>query len=170
MLTATALRKAVDELLGQPEPALSPPTRIPPVLAALDPSWAPSILVIGGALPARDEHELRRRGCRIHPVGDLASGLDAMSSMRWDAVAVSAGVQSETDGLRFVRSFKCRDPAELPAAVGGLAVRYLKVPFIVLPLPGTTEFAVFRSGFDWRLGDAAANPIASIILRGMPEQ
>lgn len=152
----------VDVLLEQ-APDLAPPSNWQPVaMAAFD--WQPSVLVIGRNLPARDRAVIQQRGI-IECVPALEAGLARMAEARWDVVVVAPDIRAETDGLRFVRAFKCS------ASIAGasqplleLRDRYAKTPFLVRPLEGDSQFAIFESASRWFLGNTWAVPLGEAVL------
>jgi hypothetical protein len=128
-------------------PPLSPviPARRIPLKLGLDHHWRPAILVVGGPLPPLDEVRLQRHGCEVEVVHQLGSALARLIGKPWDVVAIHPTIKSEGDGVRFVRSFKGIVPELLPDEVSPIVHQYACTPFVVLPLQGDSEFAVFRT-------------------------
>ncbi|MDP1827598.1 MAG: hypothetical protein Q8L48_30280 [Archangium sp.] len=153
----------VDILLAE-SPSVAPPSRWAPVaLPAFD--WQPSVLVIGRDLPVHDRKFLEKTGL-VECVATLESGLARMAEARWDVVVVAPDLREETDGLRFVRAFKC-SPSIFGASAPLLALRdqYGRTPFVVRPLEGDSQFAVFESASRWFLGNTWAVPLGEAVLR-----
>jgi hypothetical protein len=152
-----------EEVLLAAEPALVPPSVwTPPAAVSFD--WQPSVLVIGRQLALRDRVQIERTGI-LERVPTLQLGLQRMAEAYWDVIVVSPGLREEADGLRFVRAFKVAskligEPPELLELRG----RYLRTPFLVQPLPGDTEFAVFQSASRWFLANTWAISLASAVL------
>jgi hypothetical protein len=158
------LSEDVDVLLLEPSPTLQPPAPwLPVALPAFD--WRPSVLLIGRDLLPRDRALIERTGV-LERVTTLAQGLARLGEARWDVVVVSPSFVDETDGLRFVRAFK-GSTALIGASeqLRQLRERYQRTPFVVQPLAGDTQFAVFNSATRWFLGSTAAVPLAEAILR-----
>lgn len=63
------------------------------------------------------------------------------------------------NGVRFVRSFKSSRAGFVPSSIAEVFARHRHAPFFILPIAGTTEYAVFRSTSEWSLQDAAKTPI-----------
>jgi hypothetical protein len=155
------------EILLTAEPRQLPPPK--PLRLALDLAIPRDtrLLVIGGPLPAIDFMELTRRSCAIVTVGSIAEGLERLHREAWNAVAVSPTLRAEGDGVRFVRSLK--RTTMLPTELADLVPRYAQISFVLLPLSGTTEFAIFRTASDWHLGDTQRVPLSRAILHAMSE-
>jgi hypothetical protein len=157
------LEEDVDVLLEQ-SPALAPPASwLPTVMLAFD--WQPSVLLIGRDLPRRDRAFIEKTGI-VERAATLEAGLTRMDEARWDVVVTAPDIRDETDGLRFVRAFKCSE-----SIVGGsaklvaLRARYSHTLFLVRPLEGDTQFAVFESASRWFLGNTWAVPLGEAVLR-----
>jgi hypothetical protein len=143
--------------------ALVPPRRIA-VALGLTPAGGGRVLVIGGPLRWVDRSELVRHGCRVDVVHTLEAAVEAMDRERYRVVVTSAHVSGEADGLRFVRGLKhAKSTAEVERA--RLVRLYAGVPFLVLPLEGNGEYAVFRTLESWYLGQTREVPIAQAVLR-----
>lgn len=142
--------------------ALVPPRRIA-VGLGLTPTGGGRILVIGGPLRSVDRSELQRHGCRVDVVHTLVDAVEAMNRERYRVVVTSAHVSGEADGLRFVRGLKHAKPT-LEAEHGRLVRLYAGVPFLVLPLEGKGEYAVFRTQESWYLGHTSEVPVAQAVL------
>lgn len=156
----------VDVLLAEPSLALQPPAPWQPV-ATLAFDWRPSVLVVGRDLTKRDRAIIERSGV-IEFAPTLQGGLTRVGEARWDVVVVAPSIADESDGLRFVRACKCSS-----VLVGGsgqleqLRERYGRTPFLVQPLEGDTQFAIFHSSLRWYLGNTSAVPLAEAILRSV---
>ena len=88
-----------------------------------------------------------------------------MDEARWDVVVTAPDVREETDGLRFVRAFKCSASIVGSGKLTALRARYSRTPFLVRPLEGDTQFAVFESASRWFLGNTWAVPLGEAVLR-----
>ena len=53
---------------------------------------------------------------------------------------------------------------QIDPAVGEIAARFAHVPFVILPLPGSLEYAVYGDQGDWFLGSADELPLARAML------
>lgn len=164
VLMGVWLAADVEVLLTEPGHVLQPPTPWQPVaLPAFD--WRPSVLVVGRGLAKRDRAAIERTGVVEH-CATLHGGLTRMGEAKWDVVVVSPSIAEETDGLRFVRAFKCST-----GLVGAsehlreLREQYRRTPFLVQPVEGDSQFAVFRSATRWFLGNTTAVPLSEAILR-----
>jgi hypothetical protein len=80
-------------------------------------------------------------------------------------VVVAPGLRQETDGLRFVRAFKCSESIAASAQLLALRERYVRTLFVVRPLEGDSQFAVFESASRWFLGNTWAVPLGEAVLR-----
>jgi hypothetical protein len=154
---------AGEEVLLATEPALVPPSVwTPQVAAAFD--WQPSILVIGRDLPSKDRALIQRTGI-VDRVPSLQLGLQRMAEAQWDVIVVSPGLRDDSDGVRFVRAFKiARKVVGAPIELLELRRRYLRTPFLVQPLPGDCEFAVFQSASRWFLANTWSISLATAVL------
>ncbi|MBI5528158.1 MAG: hypothetical protein HY897_17640, partial [Deltaproteobacteria bacterium] len=139
-------------------PEVLPPSKPP------ESTWVPSVLVIGGPLPDLDRQRLEKRGCQVEVVPDFVEGLKRMDEGRWDVVVVHPHVQADADGLKFVRQFKHLRPEDLPEEFKSVCSRYKHTPFVILPVPETSQFAIFRTSDDWTLADVNKASIAEAIL------
>lgn len=164
-MASATIERAVEELLAQAEASLPPP-RPPRATAALDAHWVPAVLSIGGALAEADQVVLEQRGCLIEVAPDLAAGLAALMARRWDIVAVHPTIDADADGLRFVRALKCRPAEAFSVGLGAVVRKVAAVPFVILPLAGSTEAAVFRSATDWGLAEVGSGGVAKLLLEG----
>jgi hypothetical protein len=104
----------------------------------------------------------------VEGAGSFSAGLQTMHFARWDVVVVAPTVQHEGDGVRFVRSFKRTDAALLPAAVANIVPLYQRVPFVISPIPGTGEYAIFETSTKWSIAEAEQTPLTYAILRLKP--
>ena len=150
---------ASEEVLLSHEPAMAPPSAwTPQAVATFD--WQPAILVVGRDLPRGDRARIEKTGV-IERVETLQRGLQRMSDARWDVIVVAPELRDETDGLRFVRAFKVSQ-AIVGASdqLAALRERYRRTPFLVQPLVGDTQFAIFESASRWFLGNTWAVPLA----------
>jgi hypothetical protein len=120
--------------------------------------------VIGGALPATAVAGLRKRGCHVDVALDFAAAVRRMRRDRYDVVVTWPHVEGDADGLRFVRAFKQVAAAPPANTDARLLEQYARVPFLILPLDGTTEFALFASAKRWFLGDTNEVPLHRAIL------
>lgn len=150
-------------LLAQ-QPALAPPRDWRPrVDVAFD--RRPSVLVIGRGLAAGDRSALERSGVVFEHVPTLDDALTRMEAGTRDVVVVSPAIAEETDGLRFVRAFKCSDAlVGASDSLQALRKRYARTPFVVQPLDGDSQFAIFESGARWFLGNTWSMPLPKAIL------
>lgn len=155
---------AVESVLSQEVSVSSVPPRRIALSLALAPSWTPSVLSIGGSLPLRTQQALLLRGCEVTVAVDLVEGLRMMGGGRFDVVVVRPTVQVEGDGVRFVRSFKSGHRSSFQAPAVFVAKQYEKVAFLILPVDGTSEYAVFKNPKIWFLADAIEVPIERAIL------
>jgi hypothetical protein len=152
-----------EEVLLSLEPALAPPSSWRPVAAPTF-DWQPSILVIGRDLPRSDRAFIEKSGV-VECVPGLQQGLSRMAEARWDVVVVAPGLREETDGLRFVRAFKVSESiAGASPQLLELRTRYRRTPFLVQPLDGDSQFAIFESATRWFLGNTWAVPLREAIL------
>lgn len=163
MATLAHHRQVLIDLMDDELPTLEPPSFLS-VVPGLDSAWKPDVLIIGDALSSWDTHELLARGCELQLTSTLAEGLRAMMDFQFDVVVVQPSVDAEGDGVRFVRAIKARASGDAHSAVF-LAQRYRDVPFVILPLTGDSEFAVFRSGTSWSLEHARKTSVADAILQ-----
>jgi hypothetical protein len=151
-----------EELVTMPMPALAPPGRISALALDLAFDDRGRILVVGGPLPAEVHRGLPPR-LAVEQVSSFGAALERMDSHRYKLVIVSPRVREETDGVGFVRAFKAK------VAIDGVASRirsaYTRVPFLILPLEGDTEFAVFRTSSAWFLCSTARIPLLDAIKR-----
>ena len=151
-----------DELVAMPMPALAPPGRIAAVALDLAFDDRGRILFVGGRLPA-EVHRGLPPLLAVEHVWSLGDALERMDAHRYKLIVVSARVREDTDGVRFVRAFKAK------AAIEGVAkhmrAAYAKVPFLILPLEGDTEFAVFRTSSEWFLFDSDHVSLLDAMMR-----
>ena len=162
--TLAECEASVVSMVSQEVPlSLDPPRRIALALA-LAPTRQPTVLCIGGPLPSATETMLLSHGCGIETVGTLADGLREMTKRRYDVVVVRPTHQVDGDGVRFVRSIKSGGPSKSQTPVAFVASAYRQVPFLILPMTGTTEYALFKNSKIWFLADTDEVPIARAIL------
>lgn len=140
----------------------------PPRRLRLDLTLAPAdglkILAIGGPLDPGTHSELVMRGCVVDVVTDLGAGLGQLHAARFDVVTVRPTIEVQGDGVRFVRGLKSLTKVFDEGRVGYSAGPYDAVPFIILPLEGSREFAMFRDPQRWYLGDTLEVPLFRAIL------
>ena len=149
-----------EELVAMPAPSLVPPGRFRFVQVAPAFEEPGRLLLVGDPLPDKTQRQLSPISMRR--VSSLAGALEAMEEHPWRLVVVSPRVRETTDGLRFVHAFKAARPLD-GVAYQALRRRYAAVPFLIQPLPGDTEFAVFYSATEWCLGDTDTTPLVSTI-------
>jgi len=113
--------------------ALEPPLR-PPAAVCVDLDERPRVLVVGGGLTLEVGEALVASGLQLHRVPDVLSAIRALASRTYEVVLVSPGIEDEGDGVRLVRTVVRREHVLLHHQAG--------TPFVILPLPGTREFAV----------------------------
>src|SRR5262249_9805293 len=147
----------------EPSGPLVPP--VVPLLLDLVTPWQPSVLVIGGPLPALEAAALGEAGCTLETVYSFSAALQRMHLATWNVLVLAPTLQSEGDGVRFVRNFKRADPKLLPPSVADLIPRYAGTPFVIMPVEHSTEYAVFRTRNRWEMADATQTPLAYAILR-----
>ena len=66
--------------------------------------------------------------------------------------------------MSFVWVLKVCDVTQIDSSVGEIASRFESVPFVILPLPGTDEFAIYADKGDWFLGSTIDISIGLAIL------
>jgi hypothetical protein len=149
-----------EELIAIPAPAFAPPGIASVVELALGFDEPGSLLIVGAPLPDQVRRNLWPQ-LAVRQVLSLGDALEAMDAQEWKLIIVSPNVRETSDGIRFVHAFKASKP--LDGVAGQLRRRYAKVPFLIQPLPGDTEFAVFKSTSDWSLRDVRKTPLVSAI-------
>lgn len=164
-MTTAIYEDAVRMLLCNAPPAAMPAPVVPIVLD-LDMPWKPAVLVVGAALPTFEAVALAERGCAVETAHSFAGGLQRMHVAQWNIVVVAPSVQTEGDGVRFVRSFKNATLQSLPPSIADLIPRYKTIPFVIMPVGGSTEYAVFRTSTQWELADSSITPLSRPILKG----
>ncbi len=163
MVVLNAARLA-SSLLGQEVPLGSdPPGRVSLGFTRAPPGTR-KVLLIGARLPEKDRAELRRRGCSLEVVPTFEAALERMEHEQYEVVVTAARVSGDADGLRFVRGFKHAASRDFEGAEAMLMTAYARVPFLVLPLEGTTEYALFQTLRRWYLGNAESTPLFEAIL------
>ena len=145
-----------------PMPALAPPGRIAALALDLAFDDRGRILLVGGPLPADVQRGLPPR-LAVEQVSTLGDALERMDAQRYKLVVVSARVREETDGVRFVRAFKAK--VAIDGVAKHLRAAYARVPFLILPLEGDTEFAVFRTSSEWFLFNTDHVPLLDAMKR-----
>lgn len=124
----------------------------------------PSVLVIGAPLPSADGLQLQDQGCLLGLAGTLTHALDHLAQARWDVIVLPPTLGVDGDGLRFVHTFKKRPLDTLPDRLRAVVVRHRAATFVVLPVEGTTEIAVFRGQEEPELRDRGVFAVARVIL------
>lgn len=147
---ASAVFGSIDEL-PRVEPPEAPRPRPLPVRPGLEASRAPRILVVGVPFAGMGRR-LRELGFEIEAVYRIGEACRAMAATEFAMICVNPHVEGDADGIRFVRSV-IGQPAD--AAVdrhwAALRFRYAQTPFIIFPVPGDTQYAVFLSIHRWKL-------------------
>ena len=138
-------RDAVDVVLDQEVPQSIVPSRAIALGLHISENWHPMVLVIGGKLPEHDFVELNRRECRLDIVVKLAEGMQALHERSYDIIVSHPNVEDEADGIRFLKALKFTDYNGPDKTVRFVADRYSAIPFLILPVAGTAEYAVFLS-------------------------
>lgn len=143
----------------------APMTWLPRAALAFD--WRPSVLVIGRELSRHDRARIEQVGV-VEFVPTIAHSLIRLGEARWDAVVVAPAITDDADGVRFVHAFKSH-----ATAIGGsstladLQAQYARVPFLLQPLKGDTQFALFVSAAKWFLGTTDEVPFGEAILQAI---
>ena len=149
-------------LEGNPLEALPRPRRLR-LNTSLTTAGASGVLVVGGDIPDEARLTLLEYGHTIEIVSTVPDALQRMRKQRFISVAVHANVQEDGDGIRFVQAFK-RSLHLGSTSVLELARHFSTVPFVILPLTGTTEYAIFWSICDWWLGDECMVSLSDALL------
>ena len=156
------LERAITTLLLQELPQDDSPPRSIALGLELDEEWKPSVLAIGRALRVEDGQFLNDKGCEVVVFDHLSSALGAMALRHFDVVVIDPHVGRERGGLQFVRALK-RVPASIDAVVPGVTARFARVPFIVAPAEGKTDFVITRDG-RWYAGKTEQLRIGRAVL------
>lgn len=156
--------RAVEIILDQIVPVSEVPPRALRLGLGVQATEGLSILCVGAGLPVPDAEALLASGCQLARVGTLVEAIVAMGQSDYDLVAVSPSFDDEADGIQFVRVLKVGDVTQIDESIGGIASRYQQVPFVILPLEGSSEYAVYETSDEWYLGDASELPLARAIL------
>jgi CheY-like chemotaxis protein len=131
----------------------------------LEDGAARRVLSVGRPLDPTTRKALLGAGCELNEVPTVADALREMLTSLYDVVVVRASVMRNLDGLRFVRELKNRESAAGFIDLRGLRYIYDVVPFVVPPLEGTSEYAVFEARDLWYLADTTQVPLDEAILR-----
>src|SRR5688572_23687255 len=126
-------------------PALPPPTRV--VLPALETVEPGRVLVIGGNPKGSVERSLGSRGYDVDCASSLAGALNRLERDAFVAVLVPPTLSAEGDGVRFVRVLK--HPRADDPRLMLLASRFRRVPFVLLPMVDSAQYAVFWTHEEW---------------------
>lgn len=156
------LERAITTLLLQELPQDDSPPRSIALGLELEEDWKPTVLAIGRALRVEDGRFLAEKGCELVVVDHLSSGLGAMGLRHFDVVVIDPHVGRERGGIQFVRALK-RMPASVDAIVPGISARFARVPFIIAPAEGKSDFAVTRDG-RWFAGKTEQLQIGRAVL------
>lgn len=131
----------------------------------LDTDGPKRVLSVGRPLDPPTRRALLEAGCELHAVPTVGDALREMLTSFFDVVVVRASVMRNLDGLRFVRELKNRESDAGFIDLRGLRYIYDAVPFVVPPLEGTSEYAVFEARDLWYLADTTVTPLDEAILR-----
>ena len=149
----------------------------PPPRANSEPVWgglagrlaldraAKRVLLVGRALDVTTRSAITGAGCELVEVGSVSEALREMLSSLFDVVVVQASVMRNLDGLRFVRQLKNQESKSDFLNFREMRYIYDSVPFLVPPLEGTSEYAVFEARDVWYLADTTEVPLGEAILR-----
>jgi hypothetical protein len=115
------------------------------------------VLAIGAPIRKRDRGVLADLQVELQQARSLEEGLDALAAVVAvgrvpDAVVVDANANGPGFGLRFIRQIKRALRNELPRELAALCAAMTEVPFLIPPLGGDVEYAVFTTPSQWFLG------------------
>ena len=162
--SAQHLTEVLDELLRVPLRDVEPKHSAGPLWAALEPVGPLSVLSVGSNLDRAVREKLVEGGCEVAAVATLADALSSMELQFFDAVVVDPHVDGDGLGVKFVRAIK-HGIHEREHSLEFLVLRYARVPFVIRPVPGDTQYAVFFSGGEWYLSDSLETSLADAVLR-----
>jgi hypothetical protein len=123
------------------------------------------VLSVGRSLDPQTRAAITGAGCELFEVPSVSEALREMLTSLYDVVVVQASVMRKLDGLRFVRQLKNQESNSDFMNFRGLRHIYDSVPFLVPPLEGTSEYAVFEASDVWYLADTTEVSLGDAILR-----
>ncbi|MGV3621391.1 MAG: hypothetical protein ACO1OB_11275 [Archangium sp.] len=144
--------------------ASAPPSRFHVDVAAAAPASRARVLCIGQRLTPRVTKALAMSGCELRTT-TLNDALECLHQHAWRVILIAPTIDVEGDGVRFVRTFKSETRfIGVPAQLAALPSRYVDTPFVVLPLSGDTQFAVFTRPGRWSLGNLEHFDLREVVL------
>ena len=121
----------------------------------------PLVLAVG-PVPGAVVRRVEAGGYMLERASDVLTALRAMARVDYTVVLVAPSIEAEADGVRLVRGIVHRESA-LTWDGGALGRRYDEVPFVLLPVAGSTEYAVVI-GQEVVLRDAVEAPIGVTVV------